>query len=160
LTEDIQDSVNVQDNDRLLCGHVFHKNCLSRWFEASKGRSCPFCRKEDKSNSFSDEYVAFREKVMQTYKNWHLSSVIVKCCSNFLDNPSLIQEEKKVISVVNLVLFVLYEMLRSEIFNDETTECIKKLARHLTTLRIVNVIFDRQYEIFQRYSSPLLPNHI
>ena len=41
--------VRSQDNRVLECMHVFHKECIDKWFQESKHRTCPTCRNEDRS---------------------------------------------------------------------------------------------------------------
>ena len=41
--------VRSQDNRVLQCMHVFHKECIDKWFQESKHRTCPTCRNEDRS---------------------------------------------------------------------------------------------------------------
>ena len=41
--------VRSLDNRVLECMHVFHKECIDKWFQESKHRTCPTCRNEDRS---------------------------------------------------------------------------------------------------------------
>ena len=41
--------VRSQDNRVLQCMHVFHEECIEKWFRESKHRRCPTCRHEDRS---------------------------------------------------------------------------------------------------------------
>ena len=42
---DLQCSICYEQGDyQLVCGHVFHKHCITKWKEVN--RSCPLCRAE------------------------------------------------------------------------------------------------------------------
>ena len=41
--------VRSQDNRVLQCMHVFHEECIDKWFHENKRRTCPTCRNEDRS---------------------------------------------------------------------------------------------------------------
>ena len=45
----------IDDKDKLItnCNHIYHKECLGRWFKIS--HRCPLCR-ESKFNISSNEY--------------------------------------------------------------------------------------------------------
>ena len=42
ITSDIELSVV----SKLLCGHVFHYNCVKKWLKSTSKNECPFCRQK------------------------------------------------------------------------------------------------------------------
>lgn len=133
-----------QTATKLSCGHIFHKHCFDDWCKHSNSRTCPFCRKEDFS-------VERSKQLLKNFRNCTLEDVILRSCKNFYENPNLTKEDKNCVSVTNLIFFILFELLRSQAFDEETCDCIKHFARHLYDLRIVRVIFDSQYDIMIKY---------
>lgn len=129
---------------KLSCGHIFHKQCFEEWCKHSSSRTCPFCRKED----FPLERC---QQLFQNFNNSTLEDVILRSCKNFYENPNLSKDDKNCVSVTNLIFFILFELLRSQAFEEETCNSIKHFARYLYGLRIVQVVFDRQYDIMIKY---------
>ena len=43
--------VRSLDNRVLECMHVFHKECIDKWFEGTRQKRCPICRHEASANS-------------------------------------------------------------------------------------------------------------
>ena len=42
LTSDVE----PDEVSKLLCGHVFHYDCLKSWFRSTSKNECPFCRQK------------------------------------------------------------------------------------------------------------------
>ena len=42
----ITSEVEPDEVSKLLCGHVFHYECLKRWFQSTSKNECPFCRQK------------------------------------------------------------------------------------------------------------------
>lgn len=43
-------ALNGENQTTTKCNHTFHKPCLHKWYKANKIRTCPLCRRVDKSN--------------------------------------------------------------------------------------------------------------
>ena len=50
ICQEIIESKNSEDESyeivRLGCGHLYHKRCIENWYDSSKNKDCPTCRKQ------------------------------------------------------------------------------------------------------------------
>lgn len=40
-----EEFTSSSDIESLLCGHIFHEECLNNWFQTKGSHNCPNCRK-------------------------------------------------------------------------------------------------------------------
>ena len=93
------------------CGHLFHEECLFRWFKSAGPNTCPQCRaKQSEKNVvkrlfFNQEDITASQTANMgevTSENFeHLQNLIGDLKSNILELRQTIAEKSKAIEEVN-----------------------------------------------------------
>jgi hypothetical protein len=63
------DTINGNDKNILKCNHIFHKNCIEKWFQ--KSHHCPLCRDSQFNKlikEFENNYYKNQTKIINQMK--------------------------------------------------------------------------------------------
>lgn len=97
----------IDDKQTLLCGHNFHKKCISLWFVVQQNKfTCPECRHTEISNP----NVRYNNQIY--YNNNNISSPLSDdILSNYIMDDDY--DKKNNINIVMLVLLVIIAIVTS-----------------------------------------------
>lgn len=63
------DEVSLRCLHKTECGHVYHKNCIIKWFETSD--ECPMCRHEETS----DPLIQFKRNIKANMESVYMEAI-------------------------------------------------------------------------------------
>ena len=96
-------SINEKDNYKLECGHIFHTDCIVKWFRNSNG-NCPCCWDNKKKSCYygvwERPYINTRCKKLEKYSkkedNKKLKNQVEKLNKKQQEYDTLFQERKNI----------------------------------------------------------------
>lgn len=63
------DEVSLRCLHKTFCGHVYHKNCIMKWFETSD--ECPVCRHEESE----DPLIVFKKNIKTNMEEIYMDAI-------------------------------------------------------------------------------------
>jgi hypothetical protein len=92
---------NPDKNETTICGHSFHKNCLSNWLNLCPKKSCPICRETQPNHE--GELITFWDNINWKIKTYQYGNIEKQFYENGklkyefilkVDNPNIIIRSK------------------------------------------------------------------